>query len=87
MAIKFIPEELVPEIHRELTQRYGGTSGVRDKGLIASALAQPKMTVGKKLLHRSIFDKAAVYGYLRANHPFIDGNKRLAFALVYLLLE
>ena len=88
MAIKFIPEEIVPEIHRALTQRYGGASGIRDKGLLASALAQPKMTIGRKFLHRSIFDKAAAYGYhLCANHPFVDGNKRLAFALMYLFLE
>jgi death-on-curing protein len=88
MAIKFIPEELIPAIHRILIQRYGGTFGIRDHNLLASALGQPKMTMGGKFVHRSVFDKAAAYGYhLCANHPFVDGNKRVAFAAMYLFLE
>ena len=88
MAVKFIPEELIPAIHRILIQRYGGTFGIRDHNLLASALAQPKMTMGGKFAHRSVFDKAAAYGYhLCANHPFVDGNKRVAFAVMYLFLE
>ena len=88
MAIKFVPEALVPEMHRSLIERYGGMHGVRDRGLLASALAQPKMTVGGKFVHRTMFDKASAYGYhLCANHPFVDGNKRIAFGVMYVFLE
>ena len=44
--------------------------------------------MGRKFVHRSLFDKAAAYGYhLCADHPFVDGNKRVAFAVMYLFLE
>ena len=88
MAVKFVPEELVPDMHRSLIERYGGMHGIRDRGLLASALAQPKLTVGGKFVHRTIFDKASAYGYhLCANHAFIDGNKRIAFVVMYVFLE
>jgi death-on-curing protein len=45
------------------------------------------MTIGGKFAHRTIFDKAAAYGYhICSNHPFVDGNKRVAFAVMYLFL-
>jgi death-on-curing protein len=88
MAVKFVPKDLVPIIHRSLIQRYGGSFGIRDDGLLASALAQPEVTVGGKSAHRTLFDKASAYGYhLCAKHPFIDGNKRIAFAVMILFLE
>ncbi len=88
MAIKFIPDEIVPIIHADLIERYGGHPGIRDKGLLASALAQPKTTVGRKFLHRSLFDKAAAYGFhLCKNHPFVDGNKRLALVVMDIFIE
>jgi len=87
MAVHFIPDEIVPIIHADLIKRYGGTPGVRDRGLLASALAQPKMTAQKRFLHRTIFDKAAAYGYhVCRNHPFVDGNKRIAFVLMDVFL-
>ncbi len=83
MPVQFIPDEIVPIIHADLLKRYGGTPGIRDRGLLSSALAQAKMTVHKRFLHRTLFDKAAAYGFhLRRNHPFVDGNKRIAFALM-----
>jgi death-on-curing protein len=88
MAIKFIPDETVPIIHADLIHRYGGHPGLRDKHLLGSALAQPKMTSGGKFLHRSIFEKAAAYGFhVRRNHPFVDGNKRVAFVLMDIFLQ
>ena len=87
MAVRFIPDEMVPIIHADLLHRYGGHPGLRDTHLLASALAQPKMTSGGKFLNRSIFDKAAAYGFhVCKNHPFIDSNKRLAFALMDIFL-
>ncbi len=88
MAVKFIPDEIVPIIHADLIERYGGHTGIRDRALLASALAQPKMTVGRKFLHKSLFDKAAAYGYhLCKNHPFVDGNKRVALVVMDIFLQ
>lgn len=87
MAVHFIPDEIVPMLHADLIKRYGGTPGVRDRGLLASALAQPRMTAQKRFLHRTIFDKAAAYGFhVCRNHPFVDGNKRIAFVLMDIFL-
>ena len=88
MAVKFIPDEIVPSIQADLLKRYGGTVGIRDRGLLSSALAQPKMTAQKKFLHRTLFDKAAAYGFhICRNHPFVDGNKRIAFVLMDMFLQ
>ena len=88
MAVKFIPDEIVPIIQADLLKRYGGTLGIRDRGLLSSALAQPKMTAQKKFLHRTLFDKAAAYGFhMCRNHPFVDGNKRIAFVLMDIFLQ
>jgi prophage maintenance system killer protein len=52
--------------------RYGGKFGVWDHGLLASALARPKMTAGGKFVRRTVFEKAPASGsHLRANHPFV----------------
>lgn len=88
MAVRFIPEELVLTIHSDLLQRYGGKPGLRDRNLLQSALAQPMATVGGKYAHKTIFDKAAAYGFhVCKNHPFIDGNKRVAFVLMDIFLQ
>lgn len=88
MRPKFIPDELVFRIHADLIRRYGGRFGVRDRNLLASALAQPKMTAGRKFLHKTVFSKAAAYGFhVCKNHPFVDGNKRTAFVLMAMFLD
>jgi death-on-curing protein len=88
MTVNFIPDELVPLIHADLVRRYGGQSGIRDRGLLASALAQPRMTGGGRYLHQTIFEKAAAYGFhVCRNHPFVDGNKRVALVLMDVFLQ
>ena len=88
MGIKFIPEEIAPIIHQNLLRRYGGEAGIRDRNLLASAIGQPKMTAGNKFLHKTLFDKAAAYGFrVCRNHPFTDGNKRVAFVLMVIFLD
>jgi len=73
---------MVLSIHARQIERFGGTSGVRDEGLLESALAQPQATFGGQFLHQTISEQAAAYLYhLAMNHPFIDGNKRTAFAV------
>ena len=88
MATRFIPNRIVSTIHSDLLQRYGGRPGVRDPSLLDSALAQPKITVGGKFVHKTLFDKAAAYGFhVCKNHPFVDGNKRVAFVLMDIFLQ
>lgn len=88
MAVKFIPDEIVPIIQADLLKRYGGILGIRDRGLLSSSLAQPKTTSRKRFLHRTIFDKAAAYGFhMYRNHPYVDGDKRIAFALMDIFLH
>ncbi len=79
---KFISLEEVLELHDDQISSFGGTPGVRDEGLLESALAQPQATFGGELLHPTIAAQAPAYLYhIAMNHPFIDGNKRSAFAV------
>lgn len=75
-------------LHADQIATFGGTAGVRDQGLLDSALAQPQATFGGKLLHPTLADQAAAYLYhLSRNHPFIDGNKRTAFGVMDAFIE
>ena len=79
---KFLDAEAVLRLHARQLERFGGTAGVRAEGLLDSALAQPKATFGGELLHSTLAQQAAAYLYhLAKNHPFVDGNKRTAFAV------
>ena len=79
---KFVSKSMVLSIHARQIERFGGTPGVRDEGLLESALAQPQATFGGDFLHPTISEQAAAYLYhIAMNHPFIDGNKRTAFAV------
>lgn len=78
----------VIEIHADQIRRYGGQGGVRDFGLLESALAQPEASFAGTWLHQSLDDMASAYAYhLCQNHPFIDGNKRTALASALVFLE
>ena len=80
---KFLSLDEVLELHADQISSFGGTPGVRDEGLLESALAQPQATFGGQFLHPTISEQAAVYLYhIAMNHPFIDGNKRTAFAVM-----
>lgn len=75
-------------IHQDQIERYGGTHGVRDMGLLESAVAMPQATFGGTYLHDSLFEKAAAYAYhIAENQPFLDGNKRAALASALLFLD
>jgi death-on-curing protein len=78
----------VVDVHADQLQRYGGQAGVRDLGLLQSALAQPEASFGGAWLHPTLNDMAAAYAYhLCQNHPFVDGNKRTALACALVFLE
>ena len=86
----FLSLDEVLEIHRDQIERYGGSLGVRDLGLLQSALGLPQATFGGQYLHGDLFDMAAAYLFhIAQNHPFLDGNKRCgaAAALVFLLFN
>lgn len=74
----------VVALHRAVIESTGGASGIRDLGALESALAQPRATFAGSDLHPTIPAKAAALGYsLTLNHPFVDGNKRVAHAAMY----
>ena len=88
MAIRFLTFETVLEQQELQLALYGGTAGLRDPGLLDSALAQPKATFGGQFLHADLFQMAAAYLFhLVQNHAFLDGNKRIATAAALLFLE
>jgi death-on-curing protein len=69
-------------IHADQIERYGGTHGVRDPGLLESALFRPQTGYYADLVEQA----AALWESLSQNHPFLDGNKRTAFAVTYTFL-
>lgn len=78
------------ELHDALLGQSGGATGIRDLAMLESALAQPRATFGGADLHPTLTGKCAALGYsLALNHPFADGNKRVAHAAmeVFLLLN
>ncbi|MFB2891885.1 type II toxin-antitoxin system death-on-curing family toxin [Aerosakkonemataceae cyanobacterium BLCC-F50] len=80
---KFLNKRSVLRIHNRQIEKFGGSFGTRDEGLLESALAQPQATFGGEFLHSTIYEQAAAYLYhISMNHPFIDGNKRTAFAVM-----
>jgi death-on-curing protein len=74
----FLTLDEVIAIHRDQIERYGGSLGVRDWGLLKSAVAMPAATFGGQYLHSDLCEMAAAYLFhLVQNHPFIDSNKRV----------
>lgn len=82
----WIYRETVLTLHEQLLAAFGGSAGIRDVGLLDSALARPEnlLAYGKP----DVFTLAASYGFgIVKNHPFVDGNKRNGFAVTVLFLE
>ncbi|MBI2830782.1 MAG: type II toxin-antitoxin system death-on-curing family toxin [Chloroflexi bacterium] len=73
----FLRLDEVLAIHNDQIKRYGGRSGIRDIGLLKSAVTMPAASFGGDYLHADIYEMAAAYLFrIVRNHPFIDGNKR-----------
>ena len=90
MTPEFLSVEDVLDLHAGQLERFGGGTGIRDIGLLESAVAQPQAMFGGEFLHADLFEMAAAYLFhLVSNHPFVDGNKRtgLLAALVFLDLN
>ncbi len=78
MALRFLTRQEVLRVNEDQVARYGGLAGLRDQGLLESALAQPEAGFGGDYLHADVFEMAAAYLFhLVMNHPFVDGNKRV----------
>ena len=83
---RWVAMDVVLAVHAALLCRFGGSAGVRDEGLLASALHRPLQS--RAYGGPTLFDLAAAYaaGIVR-NHPFVDGNKRTGFMVAYIFLE
>lgn len=82
MSTIFLTLDQVLRVHAHQIATYGGAAGIRDIGLLESALAMPEAAAFGEDLHPTLHEKAAAYLFhLTKNHPFIDGNKRLGLAV------
>jgi death-on-curing protein len=82
--------DIVREIHAEVIKQFGGAYGIRDENLLTSAVLTPQSTFGGKSPYADIVEIAGAYlFYICTNHPFIDGNERIAMmaAIVFLRLN
>ena len=87
-ATVFLTPEQVLFIHARLLATTGGAPGVRDVGLLASAVARPQVTFSGQALYPGLFAKAAaLMALLILNHPFVDGSKRTGITATALFLR
>jgi len=88
VAPLFLTLDEVLALHEDQIRRYGGSSGVRDVGLLESALGSAAARFDGVFLHDTLFEMSAaiLYGVCR-NHPFVEGNKRTAVAASLTFLE
>jgi death-on-curing protein len=86
----FLGLDEIIEIHHDQIKRFGGHPGIRDLGMLKSAVAMPSATFDGDYLHTDIFEMAAAYLFhIIRDHPFIDGNKRTGAvaSVVFLLMN
>ncbi len=82
----WLEKEIVLGLHGELVKRYGGSPGLRDEGLLESALARPENLAAYG--DPTLFELAAAYAFgLAKNHASVDGNKRIALAAADVFLQ
>ena len=86
MKWRWLREDVVIALHDEQIAEHGGRLGIRDRGLLSSALARPQNQVAYE--KPSVFNLAAAYAFgVIQNHPFVDGNKRAGFLAAYVFLD
>ena len=75
-------------IHEDQLERYGGSPGIRDIGILQSAIAMPRAGIADRYLHEDVFERAAAYMYyVVRDHPFVDGNNRTGAVAALVFLE
>ena len=85
--MKYLTGDQVIELHRKLTETSGGSLGIRDEGMLDSALKTPLQTFDNRELFPSIQEKATRLAFgLIQNHPFVDGNKRIGTHVMLIFL-
>lgn len=83
-----ISKNLAIQLNKIIAKSSGGSYGLRDESLLLSALNRPFQTFDGKDLYPTIIDKsAALFESIVINHPFIDGNKRMAYAFMIAVLK
>ena len=82
MSFDYVLVEDILAIHEDQIERYGGAHGIRDPGLLEAALFRPQTGYYETLIDEA----AALWESLSQNHPFVDGNKRTAFAATFVFL-
>ncbi|TSC88251.1 MAG: death on curing protein [Microgenomates group bacterium Gr01-1014_7] len=86
--VKYLTPEQAIFYQQKIIKETGGSLGLRDLGLLESAINRPKATFDRKDLYPKILDKAAaLFHSMILNHPFLDGNKRTALAILYEFLK
>ena len=79
--------EEVIDLHAKVIEQSGGSTGIRDRGALESAVSQPFQSFDGKELYPTLLDKASALSFfLIANHPFVDGNKRIGHAALEVTL-
>ena len=87
MSLEFVRADVLRNVQSRLIERYGGLPGVRDDGALESAIARPKNLFAYGQANSVAELGAALAWALLRNHPFMDGNKRAAFAALTMFLE
>ncbi len=86
--MRYLSKNVILALQKNTIDTEGGLHGIRDDGLLEAALAMPIQQFGGQELHPTFFDKAAAYLFhLANNHPFLDGNKRIAWLSCIVFLQ
>ncbi len=86
--VRFVSWEQLLDIHRRCLEKHGGSDGMRDVGLVESALATPYASFGGQYLHEDLAAMASAYLFhISENQGFIDGNKRTAVTAMLVFLD
>ena len=86
--IRFVEVVEAIAIQQDQIDRYGGDAGIRDRGLLASAMAMPRASFAGEYVHQDLVEMAGAYLFhLAKNHAFVDGNKRVALAVMLYFLD
>lgn len=84
----FLDFDRIVQLNRLAVKTFGGSDGVRDRGLIESAIYQPQASFGEQYLHETIYQMAAAYYYhISESQGFADGNKRTGFLALFAFLK
>jgi len=87
VKVVFLTLDEVIALHADQIERYGGRPGIRDLGLLQSALGTPSAAFEERFLHEGLHEMAAAHLFhIVRNHPFVDGNKRVGLMVLLAFL-